>query len=143
VPGRTWATGPDVDVTFHGDGAGAHFETLHGVIDTGASVICVDNRIVRRLGLVASDRRRVQMADGRITTSTVYRARMSIPDLGFDDLVQVFAIEYAFEGAIPDRRVLLGRSFLRNYIVNYDGPRERFEFHETSRGEEFYLDPDE
>ncbi|MGH6956124.1 MAG: hypothetical protein ACREEW_05610 [Caulobacteraceae bacterium] len=40
-------------------------------------------------------------------------------------------------------RVLLGRSFLRRYIVNYDGPRERFEFHETDRGEEFYLDHDE
>ncbi|MGH6972876.1 MAG: hypothetical protein ACREEQ_14820 [Caulobacteraceae bacterium] len=50
---------------------------------------------------------------------------------------------YAIETEHPMGRVLLGRSFLRRYIVNYDGPRERFEFHETDRGEEFYLDHDE
>jgi predicted aspartyl protease len=112
---------------------------LDGVIDTGASVICVDSRVVRRLGLVASNRKPVQMADGRTATSSIYAVRMIIPALGFDDLVQVYAIEMD----VPSQRVLLGRSFLRNYIVNYDGPRERFEFHETSRGEEFYFDPDE
>lgn len=143
MPARTWVTGPDVDVTFHGEGPNASVETLHGVIDTGASVICADSRVVRRLGLVAADRRFVQMADGRMTTSTVYRTRMTIPDLGFDDYVLVFAIEYAFEGAVSSRRVLLGRSFLRNYIVNYNGPHERFEFHETSDRDGLYLDPDE
>ena len=79
------------------------------------------------------------MADGRIATTSVYTARMSVPALGFDDLVQVCAIEMEF----PSTRVLLGRSFLRNYIVNYNGPTERFEFHETPDGEDFYLDHDE
>ncbi len=36
-------------------------------------------------------------------------------------------------------RVLLGRSFLKDYIVNYNGPREQFEFHQTPQGEEFYF----
>lgn len=139
MPGRTWVTGPDVDLTLHGEGAAGGPEPLEGVIDTGASVICVDARVVRRLGLVAINRKPVQMADGRLATSTIYRARMVIPALGFDDMAQVFAIEMDY----ASRRVLLGRSFLRNYIVNYDGPHERFEFHETNRGEEFYLDPDE
>lgn len=138
---RTWVTGPNVELTLFGEG-GAASETLDGVIDTGASVICVDARVVRRLGLVASDRRPVQMADGRIETSTIYTARMAIPALGFDDLVQVFAIVMQTER--PISRVLIGRSFLKDYIVNYDGPRERFEFHETSRGSEFYgFDHDE
>ncbi|MEJ0066279.1 MAG: retropepsin-like aspartic protease [Caulobacteraceae bacterium] len=114
-------------------------EDLDGLIDTGASIICVDSRIVKRLGLIASDRRQVQMADGRLTVSSVYSVRMRVPALGFDDYVQVFGIEMDY----ASRRVLLGRSFLRNYIVNYDGPRERFEFHETDRGEEFYIDHDE
>ncbi len=65
---------------------------------------------------------------------------MSIPALGFDDYVQVNAVNME----LPSRRVLLGRSFLKDYIVNYDGPKERFEFHETPRGDEFYeIDHDE
>lgn len=79
------------------------------------------------------------MADGRETISSIYSVRMSILDLGFDDLVQVYAVDMDF----PSSRILLGRSFLRDYIVNYDGPRERFEFHETNRGPEFYYPDDE
>jgi predicted aspartyl protease len=135
---RTWVTGPDVDLALYGDDPVAP-ENLEGIIDTGASVICVDSRIARRLGLLASNRKPVQMADGRVATSRIFTARMSIPALGFDDFVQIYGIEMEY----PSTRVLLGRSFLRNYIVNYDGPRERFEFHETGRGEEFYLEHDE
>jgi predicted aspartyl protease len=113
---------------------------LIGIIDTGASVICVDSRVTKRLGLTASNKKQVQMADGRQETSTIYTARMIISALGFDDLVQVYAIDMEF----PSTRVLIGRSFLSNYIVNYDGPREKFEFHETDRGAEFYhFDHDE
>jgi predicted aspartyl protease len=138
-PGRTWVTGPDVDLTLRGDDDARPPERLAGLIDTGASVICVDSRVTKRPGLVATDRKFVQMADGRTTTSTVYRARTSIPDLGFDDYVQVCGIEMDF----PSTRVLLGRSFLRNYIVNYNGPTERFEFHEVAGGDDFYLEHDE
>jgi predicted aspartyl protease len=136
---RTWVTGPNVELTLRAEVRAGPVEQLDGIIDTGASTICIDARVAKRLGLVASDKKVVQMADGRLATSTVYIARMTIPDLGFDDYVQVCAIEMDF----PSTRVLLGRSFLRNYIVNYDGPRERFEFHETGRGEEFYVDHDE
>lgn len=131
---KTWVTGPDVEITMYSDDGSAQRETLIGVIDTGASCICVDSRVVKRLGLVASDKKPVQMADGRIEMSTIYTSKMAIPALGFDDYVQVNAVEMDR----PSQRVLLGRSFLKDYIVNYDGPRERFEFHETSRGSEFY-----
>ncbi len=140
MKGKTWVTGPDVDLMLFGEDADTKPEALQGVIDTGASCICLDGRVVKRLGLVASDRKPVQMADGRIEISTVYTARMSIPALGFDDYVQVNAVDME----TPSTRLLLGRSFLKDYIVNYDGPRERFEFHETSRGSEFYdIDHDE
>jgi hypothetical protein len=137
MPGRTWVTGPNVELTIHGEGANVAPERLEGIIDTGASVICADSRIVKRLGLVASKKKPVQMADGRLETATVYPARMSIPALGFDDYVEVYAIEMKSER--PISRVLIGRSFLKDYIVNYDGPRELFEFHETDRGNEFYF----
>jgi predicted aspartyl protease len=135
LPGRTRVTGPNVELTLYGLDAHAESAALDGVIDTGASVICIDSRIAKRLGLIASNRKLVQMADGRLATSSIYTARMTIQALGFDDLVQVYAIEMDY----PSGRVLLGRSFLKDYIVNYDGPRERFEFHETNRGAEFYF----
>jgi predicted aspartyl protease len=129
---RTWVTGPEVGLTLFGEGPEG--VSLIGLIDTGASCICVDGRVTKRLGLVASDRKLVQMADGRLESSTVYTARMVIPTLGFDDYIQVNAVAMQR----PSQRLLLGRSFLKDYIVNYDGPRERFEFHETTRGAEFY-----
>ena len=43
----------------------------------------------------------------------------------------------------PSNRILLGRSFLRDYIVNYDGLKEQFQFHETSRDQQYYFDHDE
>jgi predicted aspartyl protease len=135
LPGKTWITGPDVELTLCSENQSSEPAALVGVIDTGASCICVDSRVARRLGLIASDRKLVQMADGRLETSTVYTARMKIPALDFNDYVQVNAVDMAR----PSDRVLLGRSFLKDYIVNYDGPRERFEFHQTTRGGEFYF----
>ena len=134
MSGRTWTTGPNVELTLSNGASGSQIEALDGIIDTGASVICADSRIAARLGLVASNRKSVQMADGRVVKSSVYIAKMTIRALGFDDYVEIFGIEMEY----PSIRVLIGRSFLRNYIVNYDGPRERFEFHETNRGNEFY-----
>jgi predicted aspartyl protease len=49
----------------YGDDPDAGRENLDGLIDTGASCICVDSRVVRQLGLVASDRAPMEMADGR------------------------------------------------------------------------------
>jgi predicted aspartyl protease len=135
LPGRTWVTGPFVDLELYGDDPAIKHERLVGIIDTGASCICVDARVVKRLGLVASDRVPMEMADGRTEISTVYTARMIIRDLEFDDYVRVHAVEMGR----PSARVLIGRSFLKAYIVNYDGPRERFEFHQSPDWSEFYF----
>jgi hypothetical protein len=70
----------------------------------------------------------MQMADGTIVQATAYAARLIIPALGFDDEAEVFGVPMD----LPSSRVLIGRSFLRRYIVNYNGPAERFEFHEIS-----------
>jgi predicted aspartyl protease len=139
LAGKTWITGPNVEVTLHSDDLGSPPAELHGIIDTGASVICLDSRIAKRLGLVASDKRWVEMADGRVLASPVYSARMTIPALGFDSFVQVCAVDMEY----PSNRILLGRSFLRDYIVNYGGPKEQFQFHETSRDQQYYFDHDE
>ena len=137
---RAWITGPDVSLSLHSDEKGVGPEALNGIIDTGASIICIDNRIAMRLGLTASNRKPVQMADGRQFMSPVYAVRMTVPVLEFDDVVQVCGVQMEF----PSTRVLIGRSFLKDYIINYNGPKELFEFHETDRGNEyFHVDHDE
>ena len=128
MPGKTWVSGPVLDLTLHGVGPGAPSFGAIGIVDTGASVICLDKRIAVQLGLSAVNKKMMQMADGTEVLATGYMAKLTVPDLGFHDLVQVFGVSMQY----PSNRVLLGRSFLRGYIVNYNGPTERFEFHEVA-----------
>ncbi len=79
----------------------------------------------------------MQMADGRETIARGYRARMNIPLLEFDNWVMVFGIPME----TPSSRVLIGRSFLKRYRVNYNGPEETFHFFDASVGPVFnYLE---
>lgn len=71
----------------------------------------------------------MQMADGTTVQAIGYAARLIIPALGFDDEFEVFGVSMKY----PSFRVLIGRSFLRRCNVNYNGPAERFEFHEISQ----------
>ena len=80
-----------------------------------------------QLGLTAVNRKPMQMADGTAVQATSYAARLIIPALSFDDEFEVFGVPMEY----PSSRVLVGRSFLRRYNVNYNGPLERFEFHEA------------
>lgn len=120
-----WVSGPIIDITLHGSGDTAPTETLEGIIDTGASVICMDARVASRLGLVAINRKQMQVADGSLSMASIYMAEMQIPGLGFRDWVEVYALEMAR----PSNRVLLGRSFLKNYVVTYVGGEDRFHFY--------------
>lgn len=121
---KSWVTGPEIELTVASP-AGLSQEAI-GIVDTGASVICLDRRIPMLLGLDATNRKPMQMADGTTVQATGYAARLIIPALGFDDEFEVFGVPMD----LPSSRVLIGRSFLRRYNVNYNGPAERFEFHE-------------
>ena len=68
------------------------------------------------------------MADGSEVIATSFLARMTIADLEFDSLVEVYGVPMSQ----PSSRVLLGRSFLRRYIVTYNGLEERF-YYERSQ----------
>jgi predicted aspartyl protease len=121
---RTWVTGPEIELTIASPDGPSQGAT--GIVDTGASVICLDRRIPVHLGLRSTNRKLMQMADGTTVQATAYAARLIIPALGFDDEAEVFGVPMHS----PSSRVLIGRSFLRRYIVNYNGLPERFEFHE-------------
>ena len=120
-----WVSGPIIDITLHGSTPDLPTEQLQGIIDTGASVICVDKRVALKLGLTAINRKRMEVADGSIVESTVYMAEMAIEGLGFRNWVEIHALPMMR----PSARVLLGRSFLKNYLVTYNGPNETFHYY--------------
>lgn len=82
----------------------------------------------------------MEMADGSVVEATSYRTELQIDELGFRDSVEVYAIPMQ----LPSRRLLLGRSFLKRFWVNYEGPTERFHFYDAaSRPMSFLDDHDE
>ncbi len=134
-----WVSGPIIDITLHGADPAIPAETLEGIVDTGASVICLDKRVAIRLGLTAVNRKPMEVADGTLVEATIYMAEMKIPGLGFSDWVEVFALPMTR----PSQRVLLGRSFLKNYIVTYNGPEGLFHYHRaTAASQGYYEDLD-
>ena len=122
--GELWVSGPIIDITLHGSSVDLPTEELQGIVDTGASVICLDKRVALRLGLTAINRKKMEVADGTVVEATVYMAEMAIAGLGFKDWVEVHALPMTK----PSQRVLLGRSFLKNYLVTYNGPDELFHY---------------
>lgn len=72
----------------------------------------------------------MQVADGNLVDTTAYMAGMIIPGLRFEEIVEVFAVEMPR----PSSRVLLGRSFLKHYIVTYNGPEELFHYFHAAGG---------
>ena len=108
---KVWVSGPVIDIELGPPGSQAASETLQAIIDTGASAICTDSRVPRRLGLLP-----------------VNRKPMQIEDLDFNELVEIYGVPMSQ----PSRRVLLGRAFLRSFIVTYNGLEERF-YYERSR----------
>lgn len=122
---RSWVTGPLIDLVISSPKDPAKKLDLVGIVDTGASVVCLDSRIADELGLKDTGRTRLQLADGTEIDATIYAARVSVPALDFNNLIQVVG------APMPTRntRVLIGRSFLKPYVVNYNGPSEQFTFH--------------
>ena len=102
--------------------APASTETI-GLIDTGASDICIDYRLAISLGLREIDQRNVGVVGGSVMAK-IYLGRLIVPDVGFDRMCPLYALKVRH----PTHEVLLGRSFLENYIVTFDGPAGMFTF---------------
>ena len=95
----------------------------NGLIDTGASDVCIDYRLAMQLGLKAVNQSTVNVVGGS-TLATIYMGRLKVPEIGFDRIMPLYALKVRH----PTPEVLLGRSFLQNYIVTFDGPAGMFHF---------------
>jgi gag-polyprotein putative aspartyl protease len=91
---------------------------IRALIDTGAGGDCIDDSLAQRLGLPVHDEGEISGVGGR-HRAYIYTARIYIPSLG-KLLFQPFTGVKLEEGE-QWHRVILGRSFLRNYPLVYDG----------------------
>jgi predicted aspartyl protease len=99
-----------------------------GLIDTGASVSCVDKTLVERLDLVRSGQDEIMTVAGP-ATANIYQAIVVAPQLEFQ---KVMALWMPLDHPVPSM-VLLGRDFLSDFMVQYDGPERTFSFYHAGQ----------
>ena len=88
------------------------------LVDTGAVESCIDSRVAAELGLAQVDTATILGVGGSVKLP-VYVARIEIPALQ-TYTVGMFAGVHLMLGGLP-YGALLGRSFLRNYAMLYEG----------------------
>lgn len=103
---------------------GGDFLQLDALIDTGASDICIDVKTARRLGLHAVDTTFIGGIGGSVE-AVVFAGVLEVPPLHFRRVVRMFSPK----DVVLTSKILLGRSFLENFIMTYDGPNGIFHFY--------------
>jgi predicted aspartyl protease len=91
---------------------------LIALVDTGASESCIDNLLAAQLKLPIIDRRPISGVHGSHETN-MYLAQIYIPNLNFS-IYGIFAgVDLKAGGQIHN--ALIGRTFLRNFTMVYEG----------------------
>ncbi|MBI1407484.1 MAG: hypothetical protein GC145_15340 [Caulobacter sp.] len=93
-------------------------KNIKALIDTGAGGDCIDDDLAHSLGLPITDEGEMSGVGGR-HHAFVYTARLFIPSLG-RLLFQPFTGVKLQQGD-QLHQIILGRPFLRNYRLTYDG----------------------
>ena len=90
------------------------------LVDTGASESCIDDALARELDLVEVDRQEISGVSGVFTASRylahIYSPQLALPQWGLFSGVDLI-------GGGQAHQLLIGRSFMRNLIMIYDGVR--------------------
>ena len=117
-------TGPIIDVLISGRASHVAPVPARGLIDTGASAIFMNERIAFEAGLKNVGPATMKVPGDLTVGATAYAGRLQVPVLGYDRLVRVVAARHGQEG----HDILLGRSFLSEFILIYNGPQNEFHF---------------
>jgi len=104
---------------------------VKALIDTGAGGDCIDDELARNLGLPITDEGEISGVGGK-HHAFIYTARLYIPKLN-KLLFQPFTGVKLQEGD-QWHRVILGRSFLRQYRLIYSGPDGQVEILDPTPG---------
>jgi hypothetical protein len=116
------AQGPIIDLIIRReDGAQAieavpNFFESRAMIDTGASDVCIDYRIAHALNLRQIDSQTIGTVGGPVHAA-VYLAIVHVPVLHYREPMRVYAPKLDRAGY----GVLLGRTFLSEFLMTYDG----------------------
>lgn len=89
------------------------------LVDTGASISCIDEVLARELDLPVVDRKRLSGAGGAMEVD-FYLAHIVVPGLDFTQWGRFAAVRLSAGAA--RHQALIGRNFLRQMLLIYDGP---------------------
>ena len=92
------------------------FADVMGVIDTGADTVLIPRGIAKRLGLRPIRNTVAILASGEQRAAISYMGVLEIPAIGYRDEIEMTAM---MEGGEANH-ILLGRNFLREFLVTID-----------------------
>ena len=95
-------------------------KAVYALVDTGASESCIDSALAAELGLPAIDTARIAGVGGG-SVHDVFLAHITIPQLEIVQYGRFTGVNLRAGG--QEHAVLLGRTFLVNTLMIYDGLR--------------------
>jgi predicted aspartyl protease len=96
-------------------------KNVYALVDTGASSCMIDAQLATELGLIAIDKASVAGVSGQ-ADHLIYMAAILIPQLDIHQFFGRFMAANLKSGG-QEHEVLLGRDFLSNTVMIYDGIR--------------------
>ena len=110
------------DMAFKSDGSNGHpnlgIKGVHALVDTGATTSCIDSQLAIALNLPIVDQSRIAGVSGERTVN-MHLAQILIPSLDFTVYGQFAGVDLAAGGQAHS--ALIGRTFLKNFKMVYDG----------------------
>jgi len=91
---------------------------IEALVDTGANISCIDNLLAAQLSLPIIDRRPVSGIHG-IGDANIYLAQVHVSSLGFTIYGEFIGVDLQAGGQW--HKALIGRTFLRNFTMTYEG----------------------
>jgi len=91
---------------------------IHALVDTGATESCIDNLLAAQLNLPVVDRRPIGGIGGQ-QMANMYLAQIHVAALRFTIYGAFAGVELRAGGQVHS--ALIGRTFLRNYTMVYEG----------------------
>ena len=96
-----------------------HFVGADALIDTGATYVFIDPSVASALNLKQIDQGEIETVGQRVGCA-VYSGILEVPDLWFKERLNLWAptvkrMSYS---------IVLGRDFLKNFVVTFDGPKD-------------------
>jgi predicted aspartyl protease len=90
----------------------------HALVDTGATISCIDSAVAAALSLPVIDRQKISGAGG-VHEVNMHLAQIYVPDLNFTQYGFFAGVDLAAGG--QPHVVLIGRSFLQHVTLTCEG----------------------